>query len=119
MTRPTELPILYRVTMIYRALLLLLLLGTVVPALGETPHAASSALEAGHADGAPCPDSEGNGDPCGPACPCACCPGHRVPALASAHAHAIPSTPGALEALPLDALNPQDVVRRVFHPPRA
>lgn len=93
--------------------------GVISPAVGETLHEAASADEACHSGGSPCPDPDAGGDPCGPACPCACCPGHRTaPALAAGDS--VRGAPGAgrFEAGPPDALHPKDVFRRVFHPPR-
>ena len=106
---------------LHSLLVVLALAGAASPAaVGELLHAASSGWSDGAChEGAPCPDPDEGGDPCGPTCPCACCPGHRTaPALAvGGPAH------GSLaarhfEAAPLEALHPKDVLRRVFHPPR-
>ena len=37
----------------------------------------SEMLSVGHSEGA-CQDPDCGGVPCGPGCPCACCPGHHV-----------------------------------------
>jgi hypothetical protein len=108
--------------MIARFLLRLALLwfvtGVVSPAVGESLHATSD-NQADHS-GSPCSDPDAGGEPCGPACPCACCPGHRTPpALAVGDAVSGALIAGQFEAGLPDTLHPKDVFRRVFHPPRA
>jgi hypothetical protein len=97
-------------------------------AIGLAPAAADEALHlASHADeaspfeyaNAPCPDSE-DGHPCGPACPCACCPGHRTIAAFVTVSPAFQELPSPERfASPAERLHPQDVFFSFFHPPRA
>jgi len=106
------------IRLVGRLALLWFLAGIVSPALVETLHAAATTDDC-HSDG-PCNDPGDGGKPCGPTCPCACCPGHRtVPALAVDDSHHGSPVAAQFEAAPPDTLNHEDVVSRVFHPPRA
>jgi hypothetical protein len=67
-----------------------------------------------------CPDPDSNGQPCGPECPCACCPGHSsaVAFLSGWPSLGAPSSHENRASSP-DDLHPKDVRVRIFHPPRA
>jgi hypothetical protein len=73
-----------------------------------------------HEEGSSCPDPGGGGDPCGPSCPCTCCPGHRPPVAFSGFESIVLIPPSAdlIAASPTD-LHPRDVDQSIFHPPRA
>jgi hypothetical protein len=74
-----------------------------------------------HSDGSPCPDAGACDHPCGPACPCTCCPGHGaavVPAPYPLCSFNLPPTRGVTVNPPRD-LYPREVHFRIFHPPRA
>ncbi len=99
-----------------RVALVWFMVGVAAPALGESLHAGTD--EASHA-AAPCPDPDPGGHPCGPVCPCACCPGHRVsPALTAGGPPLVAPSTLHLEHRLAETFHPQDVLRRVFHPPR-
>jgi hypothetical protein len=76
-----------------------------------------------HEDGSTCPDSDNGHAPCGPVCPCTCCPGHG--ALAAAFAPADPGlailAPRVHEVVapPPEDLHPEELSFGIFHPPRA
>jgi hypothetical protein len=77
---------------------------------------------ASHQDEPRCPDRDHDGKPCGPLCPCTCCPGHGivpadVPSLSVPFVVSALSTEAELPSI--ERLDPVDVVFRVFHPPRA
>ncbi|MFZ5786470.1 MAG: hypothetical protein ACOY3Y_08505 [Acidobacteriota bacterium] len=100
-----------------RVVLVWFVVGIAAPAVGENLYA--NAEGESHAGG-PCQDPDPDGHPCGPVCPCACCPGHRVPpALTSGGPLLGAPLPLHLETRPAEAFHPQDVLRRVFHPPRS
>ena len=100
--------------------LFLFVAGLVSAAAGEALHSAASADPVNSAESSSCPDPGDDGNPCGPTCPCACCPGHLTVA-------AFVMTRSSLPALPSDErlvfethdLQPKDVHFRIFHPPRA
>jgi hypothetical protein len=83
-------------------------------------HASVRADAMGDSDGPSCPDPADDGIPCGPTCPCACCPGHSmaVPFMLTEPAFRAP-TSDDLELPLLTNLHPKDVPVRIFHPPRA
>lgn len=67
-----------------------------------------------------CPDPGTDGQPCGPGCPCFCCPGHANGLAVFPPRPSVgipPSSEFELEAH--DDLRPKGVLRRIFHPPRA
>ncbi|MBN1610198.1 MAG: hypothetical protein JW940_26460 [Polyangiaceae bacterium] len=77
---------------------------------------------AGHQDEPTCPDRDHDGKPCGPLCPCTCCPGHgMVPAdVPSPSVPVVVSTLSTeVDLVSAEELDPILVVSRVFHPPRA
>jgi hypothetical protein len=103
------------------SLLMLLAVGSALsgPLLASASgHAEEAPAAAHHADGAPCPDGDGNG-PCDEGCPCLCCPGHA----SALHVASDISVPAASPMTP-DRVGPPDTVRpdgvssRVFRPPR-
>jgi len=66
-----------------------------------------------------CPDPDHDGNPCGPACACSCCPGH-APALTRACQPDpfVSSPPAALLCEFREALHPQDPLTGIDRPPR-
>jgi hypothetical protein len=102
------------------AVLFLFVAGFVSATAGEVLHASAGVDRESHSEGSSCPDPGDDGNPCGPACPCACCPGHSPAA-------AFVSVWPALEAQPshghhaslTDDLDPKDAHFRIFRPPRA
>lgn len=102
--------------------LFLFVAGLVSTAAGEALHASADAVQGSHAENpsSSCPDPGDDGKPCGPACPCACCPGHVSAAAFVAARPSIHPPPSGEHrpALP-DDLHPKDVHFHVFHPPRA
>lgn len=83
----------------------------------------SVALDLGHlchSEDAGCPDRDSDGVPCGPNCPCSCCPGHRVmPAIASLPLFLVsPTLTSAVQ--PEDkAPSQKDIPFTIFRPPEA
>lgn len=75
--------------------------------------------EHAHADGTPCPD-EGD-EPCGPDCACTCCHGHSGAKVGVPLAPLVSNgDPPSLHPLgEAGELNPIELIKRVFHPPRA
>jgi len=72
-----------------------------------------------HAEGLPCPDPIDDGQPCGPSCACACCPGHALGLAFATHGLRPGLAPAStLRVHPASDLHPMDVLFRVFHPPR-
>jgi len=83
---------------------------------------------ASHVEGTSCPDPDGDAQPCGATCPCACCP-HRP--LAAALPPVPVPMPGAdrdlggltsgddPDAFWRHELHPTKVRNRIFRPPRA
>lgn len=108
--------------------LFLFVTGLVSAAAGEALHASAGADEATHAEssGPSCPDSGDDGKPCGPMCPCTCCPGHLTVAAFVTVAASVTVGPTVQHSpsskphtsLP-DGLHPKDTYSRIFHPPRA
>jgi hypothetical protein len=76
-----------------------------------------------HQDGSNCPDSDCSQGPCGPMCPCTCCPGHRMLALSftldGATVLDLAPPPEGAMAWRSERLDSQDLRFRIFHPPRA
>lgn len=78
-----------------------------------------AARPACHVTNAGCPDSDHEGHHCGPACPCACCPGHAVSIVGTA------TVVGPIHLPPVDFVTeitepqPAEYVFRIFRPPRA
>jgi hypothetical protein len=98
---------------------LLFLAGFVPAAAGELAPSWLGAGQASCLDGSSCPDPDNHGHPCGPACPCACCPGHQAATAASLTRPSIGIPPAnSLEACSAGDLHPKDVPHRIFHPPR-
>ena len=101
------------------AVMLFFFAGLVGASAGEVLGSSVGGDQVTHIEGSPCPDPDHSGDPCGPGCACTCCPGH-----APAVAFAIPSLKLAqpplskLKVHPNEDLHPQDVLSRIFHPPR-
>ena len=90
------------------------------PALATADDVRHSSARSGPAEADSCPDPGTDGQPCGPGCPCFCCPGHAnglavFPLRTSVGIP--PSSEFELEAH--DDLRPKGVLRRIFHPPRA
>lgn len=94
--------------------------GFVSAAAGEALHSSVDSSLASSAESSSCPDPGEDGSPCGPTCPCACCPGHLTMAAfgAAESVHHFPSTAELHVFVPRN-LHPKDVYFRIFHPPRA
>ncbi len=78
--------------------------------------------EVTHEDGSTCPDSDHDHAPCGPACPCTCCPGHARLAAAFTPVDAclvwvVPPVSEVEAPAPRD-LHPEEPSFSIFHPPR-
>lgn len=100
--------------------LFVLVAGLVSATAGTIVHASEEAHPASHFDSSSCPDPCDDGVPCGPSCPCACCPGHATVVVFAAVRPVIPAPPiDELESPSHDILEPQDVHFRIFRPPRA
>lgn len=103
------------------AVLVVFVAGIVSVAAGEDRHAAEGSAHA-HSDepGSSCPDDGADGAPCGPACACACCPGHSVPVLFATgpQVGAVPSPVGRHCAGRPDRYE-SAVASALFRPPRA
>jgi hypothetical protein len=86
----------------------------------EVLHSTVAPSAASQGAGTTCPDPGKEGDPCGPDCPCACCPGHRPAATFPSVALAIVA-PAMKELVPLVPVEPtlSEIGQRIFHPPRA
>ena len=72
-----------------------------------------------HSDETDCPDKDGDGAPCGPDCPCSCCPGHQVmPALLQLSFFL--DAPGPAAAADPTEKSPaqKDISSLIFRPPR-
>ena len=100
--------------------LALFVAGLFSTAEAEVLHATADPSAAGQSGGTPCPDPGDEGDPCGPDCPCACCPGQRPAATFPSLALAIVAPP-MKELEPLVPVEPtlSEIGQRIFHPPRA
>lgn len=100
--------------------LFLFVAGLASAAASEALHSSVDPSSASSAEHSSCPDPGDDGNPCGPACPCACCPGHVTAAafVAVESAHQLPPTAELHVFVPRD-LHPKDVYFRIFHPPRA
>jgi hypothetical protein len=89
-------------------------------AVGESLHESTGIDEMHHSKGSSCPDPANDEDPCGPTCPCTCCPGHlTATAIALVHPFIAAQLTDELEAMSQRALYPKEVLDRVFRPPRA
>lgn len=104
-----------------RVLALLVLLVVVAgPALATADEVRHASARSGPAEADSCPDPGTDGQPCGPACLCFCCPGHAN-GLAVFKPRPTVGIPPSSEFEPEahDDLRPKGVLRRIFHPPRA
>ena len=73
-----------------------------------------------HSGDAGCPDRDSDGLPCGPDCPCSCCPGHRVmPVIASDPLFL--ATPALTSTVQPEDKTPsqKDIPFTIFRPPEA
>ncbi|HUT79441.1 MAG TPA: hypothetical protein VM285_17220 [Polyangia bacterium] len=101
-------------------LLVLLFPGIASAPSGETLHGWTGADERHHSEGDPCPDPVDDGHPCGPTCPCTCCPGHLTKIAIAPVRPVIAARPDSeVEAVLPTALHPKEIINRIFHPPRA
>jgi hypothetical protein len=85
--------------------------------------------EVSHIAGISCPDPGEDGHPCGPTCPCLCCPRRPpsatvLPVLVAAPASVRPPIGGPTsgeepESVRRDDFHPKNVLSRIFRPPRA
>jgi hypothetical protein len=100
--------------------LFLFVAGLVSTAAGEALHSSTSGDQVSHSEGSSCPDPDDDGNPCGPTCPYACCPGHVACAAFAVQSFCLGVPPSnEIKLQHDDALNPKDVHFRIFHPPRA
>jgi hypothetical protein len=92
----------------------------VAGAFGQAVHEANHSGHSDHSGGASCPDADADGAPCGPTCPCTCCPGHSGAAVIVSHATEFSTltTAVACGSVVID-LDPKDIPFPIFHPPRA
>ena len=99
---------------------LILFVTGLIPAMaGEAPHSTAGGGQVPPPEGTSCPNPGSDGDPFGPACPCACCPGHATTAEFLSFRPSLEAPPSDELALPLpDALHPKGVLSHIFHPPR-
>ena len=103
------------------AVLLSSLVTLTLPASAHEDHEPAKAADAVADSGSSaCPDGDDHGMPCGPTCPCICCPGHL---LRLAYFPGVPTVrspmTGPVETVTADNLHPTDITDRIFHPPRA
>ncbi|HOC44256.1 MAG TPA: hypothetical protein PKJ99_14675 [Thermoanaerobaculales bacterium] len=102
-----------------RRLALLALAVVMAGLVAAAPYWGASAAHAEETEATPCPDPGDDGSPCGPSCPCACCPGHApTPAVVVAQCSVAAPSPSTLETTPHRALQSTDLRLRIFHPPR-
>jgi hypothetical protein len=109
--------------MIFRCFALIALLcfvdGSVSAAVSEFLYASAGAHPMSHSESSSCPDPGDDGNPCGPTCPCACCPGHLAAATFVSVRPSIQAPPSdEFQLSLLNDLHPKDVIFRIFHPPR-
>jgi hypothetical protein len=101
-------------------LVLVLFAASLIAAAGETLHSSVNAEQDSHLNGAPCQDPDDDGNPCAPACPCHCCPGH-LPQAAFVSAGPVLQlpTPCQLVVSRSKEFQPREVHFRILRPPRA
>jgi hypothetical protein len=103
--------------------LLCLVAGFVSTAGGLGLRPTASTDQVTHNDGSTCLDSDHGREPCGPMCPCTCCPGHGTVAtpFASGELAVISLAPPVheVEASRPQDLHPKELLFSIFHPPRA
>lgn len=89
-----------------------------LPLSAEAGHDHDDISSASHYENTPCPDADGS-HPCSPACHCACCPGH-LPLAAFGQTLPLCGHVACQKAEPIpdSELLPEEIVHRVFHPPR-
>jgi hypothetical protein len=99
--------------------LLLFIAGYISTSAGEVIHSMANEAHASEAKGSSCPDPGNDGAPCGPECPCTCCPGHRLAVAFPISGPSIvaPSSDDLDPALPAD-LHPKEIGKNIFRPPR-
>jgi hypothetical protein len=92
----------------------------VAGAFGQAVHESGHAGHADLAEGASCPDSDTDGAPCGPTCPCTCCPGHSGAAVIVSHSAEFSTLTSAVACgSVVNDLDPKEIPFPIFHPPRA
>ncbi|HUU00033.1 MAG TPA: DUF6660 family protein [Myxococcota bacterium] len=102
------------------AVLFLFVAGLVSATAGEILLTLVSSDRVNCSEGPSCPDPDDDGNPCGPTCPCACCPGHSAAAAFVSIRPSIQALPSdEFQASLTDDLHPKDFHFRIFHPPRA
>ena len=100
--------------------LLVLVVSSTLATADEVFHTNATYGEATPSTADSCPDPGTDGQPCGPGCPCFCCPGHAngLAVFPPRPSVGIPPS-GEFELEAHDDLRPKGVLRRIFHPPRA
>ena len=99
--------------------LLLFSTGIVSTSVGEALRESTGVDEVHHAEGSTCPDPDSDEHPCGPSCPCTCCPGHlTAAAITPLQPVIVAPLSDEIEISMRDDLHPKDVLSRIFHPPR-
>jgi hypothetical protein len=104
------------------AILFLFLGGLMCTSASDALYAATEDSPKTHSKGVVCPDPGENDEPCGPDCPCDCCPGHVNTAFAltvNVQASILFPPPAEVHLSMPGDLHPQDALVRIFHPPRA
>jgi len=99
-------------------LYLVLTFGVVMLAKTFNPQAQEK-LVSSSVSNIPCPDPDEHGDPCGPMCPCTCCPSHGMSKYFIETEISRAFQPSAIIVnIQPDNLHPKAIPHRVFHPPR-
>ena len=101
-------------------LLMLFLTGVVAPTASELSWSVFAGDHVSHTEGAPCPDPDDRGYPCGPGCACTCCHARTVaPPVVPQQLSLVPPFLQEVDFSAYRVLHPQEVHLRVFRPPRA
>ena len=100
--------------------LLVLVASSTLATADEVSHANAWNDETAPSAADSCPDPGTDGQPCGPGCPCFCCPGHANGLAVVSLRTSVGNPPSSeFELETHDDLRPKGVLRRIFHPPRA
>lgn len=87
--------------------------------VAAAPYWGTQAAHTAQTEATPCPDPGDDGFPCGPTCPCSCCPGHAPSPALWAHHCSVGAPPSSeLEPTPARDLGSANLLHRIFHPPR-
>lgn len=103
-----------------RRLALLALSIMIASFVAAAPSGGMETVHAAQTEATPCPDPGDDGSPCGPTCPCSCCPGHAPsPALWAPRCSVGALASSELEPTPARDLGSANLLHRIFHPPRS